>query len=396
MRAVFNYLTGSRKGACDLFEGDRVTIGRAPDNMLAFPEAERRVSAHHAEIRRNGSLYILRDLGSTNGTMINGRRVTISELHHDDLVEFGAGGPQVRFGIENDTVVAPTEEVMLPDSLMASIKTAPLIESAASSGSARRARTNNTWLILSVVAAMVIGAIAGVVLSARMVDRRAGFANVAERNSPAVVFIRVEFALIDANGRTSVTDARSGSGFVVSSSGLIITNRHLIHDWEYNEPPPGVSGKTTRIEVIFPGRRVEEAIPATLHKLSADKEIDVAILRINPPPGMTKVEGLEPDLEGINQGEDVAVIGYPLGLDLLEDRIETSLSTGVVSRVNQNLIQINLRAYRGNSGGPALNRRGRVIGILTSNVASAQDITFCTPIGLAYDLIKDEIQYGRD
>jgi S1-C subfamily serine protease len=104
---------------------------------------------------------------------------------------------------------------------------------------------------------------------------------------------------------------------------------------------------------------------------------------------MPVVEGLEPHLEGITQGEEVAVIGYPLGLDLLEDRIETSLTTGVVGRVNQNLIQLNLRAYRGNSGGPALNSRGRVIGILTSNVASAEDIAFCTPIEFASNLVRD-------
>ncbi|MEW6212831.1 MAG: S1C family serine protease, partial [Acidobacteriota bacterium] len=305
---------------------------------------------------------------------------------HDDLIEFGAGGPVARFAIESDMDITPTEEVMIPDDMKASLDTSPLILKEKTPAPAR----TNTWLILAVVASMLMGAIAGVVLSARMSANRANFSAVAERNSPAVVFIRTEFALVDANGQTTATGSMSGSGFVISSSGLIATNRHLIQDWEYNPPPAGVSGRTLKIEVIFPGRRIGEAVTATLYKLSASKDIDVAILKINPPAGMPVVEGLEPELENITQGEEVAVIGYPLGLDLLEDRIENSLSTGVVGRVNQNLIQLNMRAYRGNSGGPALNSRGRVIGILTSNVASAEDITFCTPIAFAFDLVRGE------
>ncbi len=386
MRAVLTYLSGLRKGDIDAFADERITVGRAPDNRLVFSDSERRVSAHHAEIRRNGSQYVIRDLGSTNGTMINGRRVVISELHHDDLIEFGAGGPVARFAIESDLDITPTEEVMIPDDMKATFDTSPLILREKPPAPAR----SNTWLILSVVASMLIGAIAGVVLSARLSTTRTSFSAVAERNSPAVVFIRTEFAIVDASGQTMATDARSGSGFVISSSGLIVTNRHLIQDWEYTAPPAGMSGRTLKIEVVFPGRRIGDAVTATLYKLSASKDIDVAILKINPLPGMPVVEGLDSGIEAITQGEEVAVIGYPLGLDLLEDRIETSLSMGVVGRVNQNFIQLNMRAYRGNSGGPALNSRGKVIGILTSNVASAEDITFCTPIEFASNMVRGE------
>jgi S1-C subfamily serine protease len=109
------------------------------------------------------------------------------------------------------------------------------------------------------------------------------------------------------------------------------------------------------------------------------------------------VHGIEPDLSHTNQGDEVVVIGYPLGLDLLQmtndSRIYPSLSTGVVSRVGQDFIQLNLRAYHGNSGGPVLNRRGEVIGILTGNVGSAQDIALCTPISAALPLLKDEFIY---
>ena len=72
-----------------------------------------------------------------------------------------------------------------------------------------------------------------------------------------------------------------------------------------------------------------------------------------------------------------------------DTRIEPSLATGIVSRVGHDSIQLSLRANHGNSGGPALNRRGEVIGIVTANVGAAPDITLCTPISVALDLIKD-------
>src|SRR5436190_9523431 len=99
MRATFTHLITSKKGHRAEFDGAKISIGRAPDNMLCLGADALRVSSHHAEIARRGDSYVLRDLGSTNGTMINGRRVMVSELSQDDLIEFGAGGPLLRFGL---------------------------------------------------------------------------------------------------------------------------------------------------------------------------------------------------------------------------------------------------------------------------------------------------------
>ena len=100
MRATFTHLIGPQKGNRTKFDTDRISVGRAPDNMLCLGDGARRVSSHHAEVIQRGDQYLLRDLGSTNGTMINGRRVVVSEFASDDLIEFGAGGPLLRFGIE--------------------------------------------------------------------------------------------------------------------------------------------------------------------------------------------------------------------------------------------------------------------------------------------------------
>jgi S1-C subfamily serine protease len=398
MNITFTHLIGPRKGEVDRFEADTVRVGRASDNALAFSSASRRVSAHHAEIKRKGDHYILHDLGSTNGTMINGRRVITTELRHGDLIEFGAGGPLVRFGVEDDQAAGPDHKA---EGDWGSLKgEADFVHTSTVErivDRAVRTRSSNIRLIVAIAAAMAIGGVLGIVLSSKRDPGYASWASVVERNQRAVVFIYTEFELVDGSNQVLLADARTGTGFVVSHGGLIVTNRHLVRDWDYNNPPSGVSGRIVKIEVIFPGGKREDAIPATLYRLSADKAVDIAILKVAPPDGMQVVSGLEPDLEHINQGDDVAVTGYPLGMELLrqtnDSRVTPSLSIGVVSLVSRDVIQLNLRAYRGNSGGPALNRKGEVIGILTANFGNAQDIALATPIGAALQLVKDEVGY---
>lgn len=398
MRATFTYLITSKKGERAEFDGRRISIGRAPDNMLWLGEDALRVSSHHAEVIRRGDQYVLRDLGSTNGTMINGRRVIVSELTNDDLIEFGAGGPLLRFGIRSDDDADKLEtkpDLRLPSD--ASVSKAPRRQPAS--------LKNNGVLIAALMAAMLLGGIGGIVASSRLrasEPEGLSFAEIAELNSPAVAFIRVEFELLDSNGQVTTREARTGSGFVVSmsgDSGLIITNRHLVRDWEYNSQSPGASGRITKIEVVLPHKKRDEAIEAEIFKLGPANNPDVAILKFSssspPVPGLV-VHGIDADIGDINQGDEVVVIGYPLGLDLLErtndDRFEPSLSTGIVSRVGQDFIQLNLRAYHGNSGGPVLNRKGSVIGILTANIGSAQDIALATPISAAVGLARQELE----
>jgi serine protease Do len=396
MASILTYLTGPRKGQSERFELDRISIGRAEDNSFSVDPEARRVSAHHASIIHKGDSFVLHDLGSTNGTMINGRRIITSEIKGGDLIEFGAGGPLVRFTIEPDessaVLTSPTTEAAIA---------IPRIDSGDDPGRSgiggAHHLSGNGRLVAGLVVAMLIGATAGLMFASRVgvsTPSQMGFAEVAERNGPAVVYIRTEYELVDAAGHIVGREARSGSGFVVSPNGLIVTNRHLIRDWDYNQPAPGVTGRTTSIEVIFPGGRREDAIPGDLVKIAPTLDVDVAIIKVRsttPPPAVLR---LEPGLERINQGDEVVVIGYPLGLDLMQltnqDRVQTSLSVGVVSQIGPEYIQLSLRAYQGSSGGPVLSRRGEVIGLITANVGNAQDITLCTPAAAALKLMGDD------
>src|SRR5690606_4461669 len=68
--------------------GDRITIGRRPDNTVEIPEPT--LSARHAELVRDNGRYRLKDLGSTNGTYVNGEQVSDFHLHGRCIVSFGS------------------------------------------------------------------------------------------------------------------------------------------------------------------------------------------------------------------------------------------------------------------------------------------------------------------
>ena len=111
MRVVFHHISGSLKGRRDVFEESIITIGRDPSNLLQFdPIKDVRCSAFHAEIRREGDVCRVRDLGSRNGLFVDGERVTDRELTSGCVLRFGLGGPEARFEIERDREPAARRE----------------------------------------------------------------------------------------------------------------------------------------------------------------------------------------------------------------------------------------------------------------------------------------------
>lgn len=76
------------KGSIFELTGDTLTIGRLPENQAAIPDPS--VSGKHCVIERDGNKYTVRDLGSTNGTQVNGARVNSSRLKPKDIVKVGS------------------------------------------------------------------------------------------------------------------------------------------------------------------------------------------------------------------------------------------------------------------------------------------------------------------
>ncbi|HUE96316.1 MAG TPA: FHA domain-containing protein, partial [Longimicrobiaceae bacterium] len=95
----FRILSGARAPAIVHAAGPIVSIGRHPESDLRFdPDHDRSVSTRHAEVSHDRGRWLIRDLGSTNGTLVNGRPISASTpLRDGDRIAFGTGGPEVEF-----------------------------------------------------------------------------------------------------------------------------------------------------------------------------------------------------------------------------------------------------------------------------------------------------------
>ena len=101
MNARFTFLSGARVGQVEIFRKSYIGLGRHPLSDVRFdPERDIDVSARHAEVVRQGASFLLRDLGSTNGTFVNGTRITGDvPLKDGDVIAFGRNGPAVKFRV---------------------------------------------------------------------------------------------------------------------------------------------------------------------------------------------------------------------------------------------------------------------------------------------------------
>jgi len=106
MQIVAKHLTGARQGESDVFNDVPLTIGRLPSSDLRLGIYDTRASARHAEIVLEKHNIVLHDVGSTNGTFVNGRKLPVAILNTGDIVEFGTGGPKLQFEIQDSPAYA--------------------------------------------------------------------------------------------------------------------------------------------------------------------------------------------------------------------------------------------------------------------------------------------------
>jgi len=109
VRVVIDHVAGSRRGQRQEFPaGTRVRFGRHPECEVSFdPHKDIDASSRHAELRPVGAGWVLVDLGSSNGTYVDGHRITESPVAPATplALEFGPGGPRVRLFVGDDAAV---------------------------------------------------------------------------------------------------------------------------------------------------------------------------------------------------------------------------------------------------------------------------------------------------
>jgi S1-C subfamily serine protease len=199
-----------------------------------------------------------------------------------------------------------------------------------------------------------------------------------DRVSPAAVYIHA--ISINPYRETERVEHIIGSGFIIDSQGIVLTNSHVAF------------GRQSLIVKLQDGTSFSAKL------LGADPMFDIAVLQIPKPEKELTVVKLGSS-DGLRVGDEVVALGNPLGLD-------QSLTRGIVSAVNrvlsaslysmqEPLIQVDTPINHGNSGGPLLNRCGEVVGITTAVMSDAQNIGFAIPIDLVKSVLPLLLEQGR-
>ena len=209
-------------------------------------------------------------------------------------------------------------------------------------------------------------------------------AEVYAANVNSTVGITTEITTTNFWGYQS-TSAASGSGFIISDDGYILTNFHVIED-------------SSAIEVaMFDGKSYDAVL------IGYDESNDIAVLKID-------AEGLAPvvigDSDNLNVGDSVVAIGNPLG------ELTFTLTSGAISakdrevtfsgNMSMNLLQTDCAINSGNSGGALFNMYGEVIGVTNakyssssnSSEASIDNIGFAIPINSVMGIVESIIEKG--
>jgi S1-C subfamily serine protease len=457
VKAQFKFLSGARAGQVEAFRKTYIGLGRHPLSDVRF-DAERDldVSSRHAAVIHKTEAFVIQDLGSRNGTFVNGTRITAdTTLQDGDVIGFGANGPALEFhtmpGDASDVLATTAAEGMAvraskPREVIKASSPAPRSSTAvriAVEVSRQTAQLRRTTKVLFVFLLLTAGAFGWLQWQANRSERAAqqvstqfqsqlksvrdalaeaqaetarlrrelaGLGGGGDASSVARLRTQLDDAerrqraLVGAVGgvdyrsishknqdavamvlvRFSESERFSGTAFAVDSNGTMVTNKHVLVGEDGTRTPVGIGVIFSGSTQMFQGEMVGVSPTA-----------DIGVLRVRIKGGTPRVAGLARTRQGVERGDPVAIMGYPLGFDLPMEAhgqfpiAEPTLTVGTVSKALTAIVQVDGYGAPGSSGSPIFDREGRVIAVLYGGQGESQGkIIFAVPAYIVADYLK--------
>jgi S1-C subfamily serine protease len=440
MAIELRILTGARGGLLERFDQPIVALGRHLQSDLRFdPNTDLDVSAQHAEIiaAPNGA-YLVRDSGSTNGTFVNGHRITGEQpLATGDIIWLGAEGPQVEVHLLAAELGSKATEPITPSTRVRPSGRRPSGERVSA---AVRRETAGLRRMLALAIVLLIGSVG----AAYWIGHRDARARVAElqlllaksdsatmrlqsrlaaagdttfasalrlqhaelaervRATSATAtrtqvdslkeelrqrqLIQERFALLDLS-MISVRNDPAVAFLVTELDGkpyggtaFGVTAGGLLVTNKHNVRSPITGRAPTRLGVKYANTDV--LLHAHVVRISSDTTADLALVQVDEPGTYPVVAGVARSLDDIRAGSPVVTIGFPHALDLpmQGNVVKTSLTAGTVSKLLPDLVQVDAYASHGSSGSPIFDAHGWVIGIIYGgDPQSSGRLTYAVP-----------------
>jgi S1-C subfamily serine protease len=306
---------------------DIVTIGRGADNKFVI--SEQSVSLHHATISKTSGRFWLTDLGSSNGTYVNGRRITETIIEIGDIVSFGL-------------IKTKFNGVGFPILVENSLQDLQLIESQSPKKKIEFQKRASVLIGLVVLMALVL------------VRSRVGGLSTTE-----IARATVSIIMEDSSGE----DCWSGSGALILDGKYLVTNAHVAALSAEDDP------KYSDCTVLVLGLSDESGLNTTDYVggsvVAIDTERDLALIELNVPIDSSNRKSLSIRSGDIGLESKIRVFGYPgIGGDSL------TVSSGIISGLDQSqkfsYFKVSADISGGNSGGPVVDNKGQLVGIATA------------------------------
>ncbi len=423
MRIEFEFLSGARAGRKDAFEKSYIALGRDPLADVRFDaEADLDASTKHAAVILSGEGYAVRDLGSRNGTFVNGHRVAgDTALTDGDVVRCGPHGPEVRVRLVHEATGQVMEKVATPaqaPKAATAAKAAPPAPAAPkkpagpSATSVLRAEVKASATrfrsLLIVLGIVIVGAAVVLIWQGKTAQQQAaqlGTAldsarkelstllaaklaaqaeaerlqrEIAAARDPArVAALRAQYAVVQhrqqgieaAQGVDFPSIQRANSAAIAVIVVRFADTTQVFEGTAFSVDSRGRMLTNRHTVQNRDGERARDVairfsgstdvLPARIVRIAPDA--DLAVIQLESAGPFPAIAGFAP--APVETGASVALIGFPGGCGACE-RPRAKLVTGSVTAASDSVLEMDAFSGTGASGSPIFDRNGLVVGVL--------------------------------